>query len=139
MRKYSFMFALLALLVCSGLAFAGTKLLKDTSKQMNPIQNLSGIAPTAGKSRCTTTATATKGNTTFTGYTTAGYLGAKAQVVTSAGVAQVVTWTEDGVPVWVGSTYDIVNGSGTAVSKVRWVYTNTSSASQTLSTCFRRQ
>jgi len=142
MKKTLIYFATLIALAVAGIAFAAPagQLPVTKGKPQTFIQNLKGVSPVAGKSRCDTTATATKGNTTFTGYTSTGYLGVEAIVVNSATNAPVnVIWVEDNKEVWVGSSYCLINSEGATVSKVKWTYTNDSSASINLKSCARRQ
>ena len=139
MKKFSLIIGVFILAVFAVSAFAAGNLPWNIGKPAVQVQNIKSIAPTAGKSRCETTATATQGNTVFHGYTSAGFLGVEAAVVDSANAGVNVTWSEDGTAVWAGSTYSLANSQGNVVSKVAWTYSNTSSASKSLKTCVRRQ
>lgn len=139
MKRITLIFGTIFMLAVAVSAFAAGNLPWNTGKPAIQVQNIKAIAPTAGKSRCETTATITKGNTTFHGYTTAGFLAADVAVVDSANAPVNVSWSEDGTNVWAGSSYAVANSQGNTISKVAWIYGNVSSASQSLKSCVRRQ
>src|SRR6185369_17280177 len=109
MKKFNLLSLIaIALLISTGIAMAVTGTLpQSTGKVPATIQNLKSIAPTAGKSRCDTV-TGTKA--IQKSYSTASYVGAEAQAFNPAsGAATIVKWFEDGIQVWIGSSYSITN------------------------------
>lgn len=130
--------ALAALLISAAVTFAAGTLPWSGGQSGAQVQNLKAVAPTAGKSRCDTSASATKG--VYKNYSMASYLGATAAVTDSAGAAVPVIWKENGVEVWVGSTYDVVNNQNGTPPVTTLRYDNISSATKrTLKSCIRRQ
>jgi hypothetical protein len=116
-------------------AFAASKLPYDSSRPPVAIQNATGMAPTAAASGCVTQ-TLTKG--TFGTYTgLSGYMQYEAEVVTAAGVAEPVKWQLDGTQVATGSSFKMVNPSGTAYSRA--VQQPYSAVGRALTLCVRRR
>ena len=125
------------MLLCSMaiFAFAGTKLPYDSSKPAVPIQNATGMAPLKSASGCITQ-TLTKGAFgTYTGLS--GYMQYEAEVVTAAGAAEPVKWKLDGTQVATGSSFKMVNPSGTAYSRA--VQQPYSAVGRALTICVRRR
>lgn len=133
MKKFGFFFFLIIIVAFAGLAFAGTRLIKDSSKLQTPIQNLKGAAAVPANSRCDTVSST---SSVFKDYTAAGYLGLKANAYNkNTGAPVVVKWSEDGKQVWTGSEYEAVNAAGTAITTFRAaVFSGTTTAF-----CVRRQ
>ncbi len=134
MRKYSLIIGIVIMAMSAVCAMAAGNLPWNTGKPAVQVQNLKGIAPAAGKSRCDTD-TGTKA--IQRSYSSAGYLGIEAAVVDSAGSPVAVKWEENGKQVWIGSTYSATNSQGNSFSTV--TYKGYSAASRTLGSCVRRQ
>lgn len=130
--------ALAALLISAAVTFAAGTLPWSGGQSGAQVQNLKAIAPTAGKSRCDTSASSTKG--VYKNYSVSGYLGATATVTDSAGAAVPVVWKENDTEVWVGSTYDVVNNQNGTQPVTTLRFDQLSSATKrTLKSCVRRQ
>jgi hypothetical protein len=132
MKRYIFPLVMLILLIPAVSAFAGGYLGWPVNKNA-PIQNLTGIG--AGSGRCDTT-TGTKA--VQKNYSTAGFIGGRAQAFNpTTGAAVVGKWYEDGVQVAVDSAYAFTSDQGKAMTTLS--YKDYSSASHTTGTCIRRQ
>jgi len=136
-RMKTIYITLFALVISAAAALAAGTLPWAAGKGNAQVQNLKAVAPAAGKSRCDTSATATKG--VYKNYSVAAYLGIEATVTDAAGAAVPVIWKEDGKEVWVGPTYSVVNNQNGGSTLTTLRYDNISSTAKKYKSCVRRQ
>lgn len=123
----------LVLLAISAAAFAAGGYLPWPVNKTAPVQNLKGIAPAVGASRCDAV---TGTSAVQKSYSTATYLGIGATAYhPTTGAPIVVKWKENGVQVWTGSSYEATNDQGKNFTTL----TAQAFSNHTTNFCVRRQ
>lgn len=133
MRFCQLMIAACIMLVAASAAFAVNGIL-PLDRNTTPVQNVHGNSATSATSRCDTH-TGTSG--VFQNYSTSGYVGIDATVVSNTGAPVNVQWYQNGALVWVGPTFSISNNLGLDTTSIG--YAPYAGSSQTLTSCVRRQ